>query len=152
MTPDIKTYDAHGISFVYPTNWELEESDMDGEDGSLQLTNDGGAFWILRKYPFGTNPDEIAEEAVAAMRSEYQDMEVDRFDLTEFGKYVTGFDMTFFYLDLMNLARVLCFEQHGLTYAVFWQTGNQLIVHADEVVPIEKVLEAITVSFLRDAT
>ncbi|MDR2754187.1 MAG: hypothetical protein LBC20_00640 [Planctomycetaceae bacterium] len=122
---------------------------MDTAIGSIQLTNEDGAFWLLKKYPFGTNPDEIAKEVLTLMQEEYEDMEVDRFDRIFFDKTVTGFEMTFFYLDLMNLATVLCFEQDGLTFAVFWQTGNQLIINNDESVPIEKVLEAVTLSLLQ---
>lgn len=151
MTSGIKVYDANDLYFAYPENWTLEESDMETAAGAVQLANDDGAFWLLKKYPFGTNPDEIAREAVDAMRSEYQDMEVDRVDLFLFEKSVTGFEMTFFHLDLMNTATVLCYEEAGTTYAVFWQTGNQLIVRADEAIPTEKVLEAITFSLLKGA-
>ena len=146
---DFKQYEANGVYFAYPNNWVLEESEMETAEGSLQLTNDTGSFWLLKKYPSGTNPEDIAQEALKAMRSEYQDMEVERTEEVMFEKMVTGFEMTFFYLDLMNLARVLCFEEAGLTYAVFWQTGNQLIIQSGESVPPEKVLEAITFSLLR---
>lgn len=146
---DIKEYDANELYFVYPDNWIFEESGMDTAVGSIQLTNDDGAFWLLKKYPFGTNPDDIAREVVDTMRKEYRDMEVDRLDMVLFDKNITGFEMTFFYLDLMNLATVLCYEEDGLTYAVFWQTGNQLIIQSGESVAAEKVLEAITYSMLR---
>jgi hypothetical protein len=145
----MREYVLNDLYIAYPDNWLLEESAMETAIGSLQLTNDDGAFWLLKKYPFGTNPDDIAKEVLEAMQAEYEDMEVDRFDRILFDKTITGFEMTFFYLDLMNLATVLCFEQDGLTYAVFWQTGNQLIIRNDEAVPIEKVLEAITYSLLR---
>lgn len=145
----IKRYNNFGIFFVYPSNWFLEESDMGTADGWIQLANGDGAFWLLKKYPFGTNPDDIARSVLKTMQTEYQDMEVDRFHKTLFTKAVTGFEMTFFYLDLMNSAQILCFEQDGLTYAVFWQTGNQLIVLPEEEVPMDKVLEAVTLSLLR---
>jgi hypothetical protein len=76
-------------------------------------------------------------------------MEVERVDEIMYEKYVTGFEMTFFYLDLMNEARVLTFDTGLLTYVIFWQTGNQLIIHADREVSTDQVLNAITVSFLR---
>lgn len=145
----MKKYAHHGIYFAYPENWILEESDMGSTDGMLQLTNSTGAFWILKKYPFGTNPESIASEAAEAMQSEYDDIEVVRFEKNMHGKAVTGFEMTFFYLDLMNLAAVFCFEQDGQTLAVFWQTGNQLIVHNEEAVPVEDVLAAVTETLLR---
>ncbi len=141
---DFKEYDSHGIYFAYPENWILES-----DEETIQLASEGGAFWILKTYPFGTNPESVAEEALAAMQDEYLDMEFERLDLALFGKRITGFEIHFFYLDLMNLARVLAFEDGGRTYVVFWQTGNQLIIHDNETVPVEKVLEAITFSFLR---
>ncbi|MDR0336424.1 MAG: hypothetical protein LBI18_04970, partial [Planctomycetaceae bacterium] len=147
----MKEYHSYGIYFGYPENWIMEESAMDTAVGSIQLTNADGAFWLLKKNPFGTNPDEIAKDVLMLMQEEYEDMEVDRFDRILFGKTVTGFEMTFFYLDLMNFATVLCFEQDGLTFSVFWQTGNQLIIRNDESVPAEQVLEAITFSLLRGA-
>jgi hypothetical protein len=145
----MKEYDHNHIYIAYPENWVLEESEMATAVGSIQLTNENGAFWLLKKYPFGTNPDEIAQEVVETMQAEYEDMEIDRFDRTLFNKIITGFEMTFFYLDLMNLATVLCFEHNGQTLAVFWQTGNQLIIMDEEKVPVEKVLEAITQSLLQ---
>ena len=146
---DFREYDKHDIYFAYPENWTLEQSDMGTASGMVQLTNDSGAFWLMKIHPFGTNPEEIAREALSAMQDEYLDMEFERIDMEMFEKSITGFEIHFFYLDLMNLARVLAFEEDGLTYAVFWQTGNQLIIHNDETVPVEKVLEAITFSFLR---
>ncbi len=144
---DFLEYDSQGIYFAYPENWTLEQA-----DDTVQLANKGGAFWLLKTYPFGTNPEAVAGEALSAMQDEYLDMEFERLDMEMFEKRITGFEIHFFYLDLMNLARVLAFEDAGRTFAVFWQTGNQLIVNNGETVPVEKVLEAITFSFLRGKT
>jgi len=145
----MREYNHHGIYFVYPENWTLEENDIKTTGGSVSIANEHGAFWSLTKYPFGTNPDDIIQEAVETMQSEYTNIEWDRFEKIVLDKLVVGFEMTFFYLDLMNLATVLCFEQEEQTFAVFWQTGNQLIVCDSETVPVEKVMEAITHSLLR---
>ena len=146
---DFKTYQANGLYFAYPSNWELEETEMDEVEGAIQLSNPTGAFWILRKYPLETDVDEIVESVVETMRTDYQDMEIERQEKTLFGKTLRGAEMNFFYLDLMNTASVLCYADELTTYAVFWQTGNQLIVGNDEPVPLEKVFEAITYSLLR---
>ncbi|MDR2169275.1 MAG: hypothetical protein LBP59_03955 [Planctomycetaceae bacterium] len=145
----MREYDKHGVYICYPDNWDMKDAWMNRIDGMVQITNGDGAFWILKKYPAGQNPDEIAEEALEVMRSEYQDMEIDRIEEIMYEKYVTGYSMTFFYLDLMNEARVLTFDTGVLTYVIFWQTGNQLIIHADKEIPTDSVLDAITVSFLR---
>ena len=146
---DFKTYDANGLYFAYPTNWDIEETEMDEVEGAVQLSNPDGAFWILRKYPLETEVDEVVESVVEVMRTEYQDMEIVRIEKDLFGKTLRGAEMTFFYLDLMNTASVLCYSDSLTTYAVFWQTGNQLIVGNDEPVSLEQVFEAITYSLLR---
>ncbi|MDR2643557.1 MAG: hypothetical protein LBC74_12270 [Planctomycetaceae bacterium] len=142
-------YDKHNVYICYPDNWDFCEKGMNRIDGMIQISNGDGAFWMLKKYPSSQAPNDIANEVLAAMRLEYQDMEVERVSEVMYDKFVTGFEMTFFYLDLMNEARVLTFDTGLLTYAIFWQTGNQLIIHADKEVPTDRVLDAITVSFLR---
>jgi len=144
----MREYNQHGIYFAYPENWILEENDWESAEGSVSLANEQGAFWTLKKYPFGTDPDEIVREVRETVQSEYANTEWDRFEKIVNDKWVVGFEMTFFYLDLMNLAMVLCFEQDDQTYAVYWQTGNQLIIHDGKAVPVEKVMEAITHSLL----
>jgi len=142
-------YNHHGIYFAYPEDWELEENDIETTGGSVSIANEHGAFWSLTRYPFGTDSDDIVREAIETMQSEYTDIEWDRFEKIVLDKLVVGIEMTFFYLDLMHLATVLCFEQEEQTFVVCWQTGNQLIICDSETIPVEKVMEAITHSLLR---
>lgn len=146
---DFKTYDAYGLFFAYPSNWELEETDMIEVEGAILLSSPEGAFWILRKYPLETEVDAIVDSVVETMRVDYQDMEIQPQEKTLFGKTLRGAEMTFFYLDLMNTASVLCYSDELTTYAVFWQTGNQLIVQDEGPVALEDVFGAITYSLLR---
>ena len=144
----MREYNHHGIYFAYPENWTLEENDIETAEGSVSVSNEQGAFWTLQKYPFGTDPDDIVRTVLETMQSEYTNTEWERFEKIVSDKLVVGFEMTFFYLDLMNLAVVLCFEQDEQTFAVYWQTGNQLIIHDGKTVPAEKVMEAISHSLL----
>jgi hypothetical protein len=144
-------YSHHGINFSYPEHWTLEEDHMETAEGSLVLSHDeSGAFWTLQKYPAGTNPEVVIWEAVATMQSEYADIECDRFEKKIAGKSVIGFEMTFFFLDMMNVAMVICFEQSGQIISVFWQTSNQQIVVDGKKVSPEKTMESITRSLLRE--
>ena len=147
--PDFKTYDANGLFFAYPTNWELEETEMDEVEGAIQLSSPDGAFWILRKYPLGVDVGGIVDSVVELMRTDYQDMEIVPMEKTLFGNTLRGAEMNFFYLDLMNTASVLCYSDELTTYAIFWQTGNQLIIQDEGPAPLEQVFEAITYSLLR---
>ena len=142
-------YNQCGIYFAYPENWMLEENEMETAEGSVSLSNEQGAFWTLKKYPLGMDPDDIVRAVAETMQAEYANTEWNRFEKIECDKLIVGFEMTFFYLDLMNLAMVLCFEQEEHTFAVYWQTGNQLIIHDGKSVSVEEVMEAITYSLLR---
>jgi len=144
----MQEYKQHGIGFAYPEHWTLEENTMGTMEGNVSVSNEQGAFWTLTKYPDGIDPDDVVREVLETMQSEYANLEWDRFEKVVSDKWVVGVEMTFFYLDLMNLATVLCFEQEGQTYAVFWQTGNQLILHDGKTIPAEKVMETITLSLL----
>ncbi len=146
---DFNEYHRNGLYFAYPSNWGLEEDGMETVEGSVQLSNNDDAFWILRKYPLGTDTEAIITSVVESMQADYEDMEIERVEKTLFDTRLVGNEMNFFYLDLMNTATILCFNSKTATYAVFWQTGNQLIVQAEESVPVDKVFEAITYSLLR---
>jgi hypothetical protein len=73
----MREYNQYGIYFAYPENWSLEENEVETSEGSVILSDVRGAFWTLKKYPFGTDPDEIVREVVDTMRSEYSDIEWD---------------------------------------------------------------------------
>jgi hypothetical protein len=40
----MKEYNSNGIYFGYPENWIIEESEMETAAGSIQLSNEDGAF------------------------------------------------------------------------------------------------------------
>lgn len=145
-------YENYDLSFFYPENWTLEEEeDMQINQGSLVLTNPDGAFWILTVRPFGHNPELLAEDAIKTMKKEYPNLEIERITRFIDGVRMEGYEMIFYYLDLTNTAIVLTWSGAGRTFAVFWQTGDQLIVRPEkEPFSNEDIFEAITTSFLRE--
>ena len=148
----MKTYDKNGYKFLYPDNWMLEETDFDDDEGSITLNSPSGAFWILMVRPFGHNPDELANDALKLMRRQYdRDFEYDRIERTIEDHKLSGYEMNFYYLDLTNTAVVLTFADESRTFAVFWQTGDQMVVTSEkEPFSHEEVFEAITISLLRN--
>ena len=145
---DVHIFEGFGFKFAYPLTWELED-DLVGENGYVSVTSPKGAFWILKKNPVGSNPELIHQDVINTMRMEYQDMEVYRIEKTLFGKTLVGFEMNFYYLDLTNTAMVMTFDYIDACYSIFWQTGDQLIIHADEDIDTQKVFEAMTYSLMQ---
>ncbi|MGL4595794.1 MAG: hypothetical protein ACRCUY_13815 [Thermoguttaceae bacterium] len=147
LTSDgISVCEENGIYVAFPENWSIE---MDPMSSCVHISNGDGAFWFLQKHEIGADPENLAQGAVDTLKAEYQDMEIERFEKVMFDKFVTGYEMTFYYLDLMNFATIQCYESNGAMYVIFWQTGNQLIIMDEEEIPVEKILEAITFSALK---
>ena len=148
----MNTYNKHGYTFVYPENWELDESEMNDEagTGSISLTAPGGEFWVLMARPAGFDPTKLADDALETMVKEYRDIEYSPTSRNIAGYLLTGYEMNFFFLDLTSSAMVLTYTDASRTFAVFWQCGDQLVVTPDQPFDYEDVFEAMTTSLLRN--
>lgn len=147
---DFKEYEKNGIYIAYPENWTLQEENMESKNGSLMLNSPQGAFWILRRHPLGTDKDELAGEVLRTMREQYDELEFEKIDRKINGFDVTGFEMNFYSLDWTCTAMVYCFEHGDSLYALFRQSGDQMIITGNEdSIPLEKVLEAISFSMMQ---
>jgi len=135
-------YRANGISFAYPENWHLEETEMGQGEWTIHLSSPGGAFWMVTVSPANTSPKSLAKKALDALQSEYA-----RVDYTAvkriIGKYhLVGFEMNFIYFDLVNTALILSFSTGDRTYAVYWQADDRQLDICED------VFEAITFTLL----
>ena len=135
-------YRAHGLSFAYPENWHLEETEMQEGEYTVHLSSPGGAFWMVTVSSPETSPESLAKKALNAILSEY-----DRVDHTPvervIGKYrLTGYEMDFIYLDLVNTALILSFAIEKHTIAIYWQSDDR------QLDTCEDVFEAITFTLL----
>ena len=63
-------YDNAAIHFLYPDNWELNESRS--SDGlTLSLQSPYSMFLFLNYYDRSVAPEELADEALQTMADEY---------------------------------------------------------------------------------
>jgi len=135
-----------GIAFQYPENWTLDEDDALAGRKSVTVYSPGGAFWTVSVHPHSTDPDQLAREAVKVMRQEYQGLEVEPASETIAGRQTVGFDLSFYYLDLISTASVRCFRTGRATYAFFCQAEDR------EFTQIQQVFLAMATSFLGNLT
>ena len=131
-----------GISFQYPDNWAVDEGDALAGRRSVTVYSPGGAFWSVSLHPRSTHPVTMAEAAVEAMQEEYAELEVEEIGEIIAGRETVGFDLSFYYLDLINSASVRCLRTDRATYTVFCQAEDH------EFDQLHPVFLAITTSLL----
>ena len=44
----VATYERHGIRFLYPENWDLQEDSRGADTQCVTLQSPGGGFWMLQ--------------------------------------------------------------------------------------------------------
>ncbi len=131
-----------GLSFQYPENWTLDEQDAVEGCQSVTVYSPGGGLWSVSVHPPSTDPVQLAETAVTAMRDEYEGLEVQETRETVAGYDLIGYDLSFFYLDLTNTATVRCIRTDQSTYSIFCEADDC------EFDRVGRVFEAMTTSLL----
>lgn len=130
-------FDDHGVTFQYPTNWELDVT----EDGAVTTVAvhapKGPAFAIITIDAAKPDPAEIADQALEAMREEYPALDSTPALETIGGHHAGGHDVEFFTLDMTNSCQIRCFRTPKRTVLVFVQWSD---IEGDEA---EMVLSAI---------
>lgn len=130
-------FDDRGVRFEYPPGWEIEVV----EDGSRTTVSfqapDGMAFGFLACDADCPDPDELADEALEAMRDEYPDLEAVEAAETIAGHPARGHDVEFFSLDMVNGCAIRSFQTERRTVLIFCQWSQ---LDGDEVEPLMRRL------------
>ena len=134
-------FQKFGIAFQYPGNWSLDEEAF-AERKSVTVYSPGGAFWSVSIHPYWSLPGELADAAVKAIQEEYKESEVEEAHGQLAGRELSGYDMSFYYLDLINTATIRCLRTEDATYTVFCQGEDR------DFDQLRMVFDAITTSFL----
>ncbi len=139
-------FDRFGIRFSYPENWRLEEEEAIEWPRSVSVESPIGAFWNLMVHPAGTDIEEVAQVTLDALRGEYEQAEFQPvWDKIE-GRPVKGFDVQFFFLDLVIEAQVRAFALEAATVVVLCQGEDR------DFQQLEAVFQAMTLSLAREST
>jgi hypothetical protein len=114
-------YEDHGVRFEYPSDWEVEVTD-EGLEAIVAVQEPGGlAFVLVTIDQSGSDPADVAETALEAMREEYPDLDTVPVLETIGAHGVTGHDVEFFALDIANAASIRCFNTPRRTVLFFGQ-------------------------------
>jgi len=147
-----RTYHNLGLSFQYPDNWLLDESDANaestdiGESHSISVSSPGGAFWTLVKHHVSQEPARALETGLAAMREVYPDLDVERTEEEIAGHRLSGYELNFICLDLTNTAVLQSFRTPAGSFLIMYQADDR------EFAQVKHVFDAITISLLKSLT
>ncbi|MBR6481573.1 MAG: hypothetical protein IKT12_07705 [Thermoguttaceae bacterium] len=137
------------VRFAYPKNWFVQEAPWTSDSKAITVNNPDGYFWMISIFPAGTDPDAAAKEVLHSMRREYSQLEDTPAHRIIADHFLTGYEMNFFYLDLVNTAIVLSLETESRSYVIYWQYCDILAVTQEEY-GFEDIAEAMTYTFLKN--
>jgi hypothetical protein len=138
------TFDQLGLRFEYPDNWTIDSAEEIETSQQVVVSSPHTAFWQVSKHPAGTELEPLFDEALAALRSEYNEIEVDPADELVEGHLLTGFSVSFFYLDLLNTCWLRGIETPSANYLVICQAEDR------EFAELELVFRAMLASVIRN--
>ena len=135
-------FEHSGLRFEYPENWTLDNA-VEGPVQQVVVSSPNTGFWLLSKHPAGTELEPLFDEALAALRMEYPDIEAEPADDSLEGQPLAGFDVNFICLDLTNTCWLRGFQSDDSTYLLLCQAEDR------EFAQIAPVFQAMLASLLR---
>ena len=125
-------YDDLGIRFEYPAEWELEVTE-DGTRTTIGVQAPSGlAFALVTVDAEGPDPDELVDEALAALKAEYPTLVADPAEEVIDGHPSTGHDVEFVSLDLSVACTLRGFRTPNRTLFVLTQWSDLESIEADD--------------------
>jgi hypothetical protein len=118
-----REFNEGGVSFRYPESWTLEREEADG-GWAVTLQSKETAFLVVTLDPAMPTPEEMANTALEALRSEYPELEADSALDMLAGELAVGHDIAFFSLDLANTVWTRCLYGGAGTLLVYWQMND----------------------------
>jgi hypothetical protein len=140
-------FDQLGICFEYPDNWSVDQQALDlshTEGEQVIVSSPETAFWQLSKYPPEADLEGLFDEALAALRSVYREMEVVPASDTLEDRLIAGYDVNFYCLDLTNTGLLRGFQTPSATYLLLCQAEDR------ELERVGPVFRAMLASVLRN--
>ena len=122
----IATFNRSGILFKYPKNWTLAlDASPDGAEGwTANIESPATAFVVLSLRPEADSPVQLADEALAALLSEYPDLEQLPVVVSVAGLPAVGYEVDFVTVDTTVECRILGVESPAGPLLILTQVGD----------------------------
>ena len=112
----MRKFESPELSFYYPDNWKLFVNDGDEHSGEeetneVTLQSPNSSQLTIALYDPLEDTEDLLQRTLEALKSEYEDLEIDEAN-NKVGEFdLTGYDATFFYLDLLVVAELRIVER-----------------------------------------
>jgi hypothetical protein len=116
----LQEYRHAGLSFRYPSSWELTEESTDLRR-TITLQTAGASFWTLSVFEERTHPDEMLASVVRAFQEEYADVDVYSVPSNVAWHPAAAADLDFLYLDTVTSVTIRAFQTEVLSAVVMYQ-------------------------------
>jgi hypothetical protein len=136
-------FEKFGVRFLYPENWSVTDEEDEEWPKMVTIQSQDTAFWSLHVYPPQHDIQAVIDELVAAIGTEFSDIEVLPAQETFGDTDTTGVDLAFFYLDLLVEAKIRCLRTPSDTLVWLYQAESR------EFEAVEPVFQAMAVSMLQ---
>jgi hypothetical protein len=130
------TYQGHGLRFLYPENWQLDEEETVGA-WSIHVQSPGTGFIQVIGHAGRPDVQEVLDSTLAALREDYPELEEEAAGERIAGQRAQGHDVRFISLDLTATCWLRCFRTPQATLLVLCQ------VHDLEAAKYEPIFRAM---------
>ena len=116
-------YQAHGVTFRYPSIWEVSEQARPDEL-TITVSSPETAFWsvtLLYERPAALS---VVQAALEAFDEEYDQLDIYTVKETLCERPTVARDVEFFCLELLNSAWLRAFTTNGATVLVLYQATD----------------------------
>ena len=129
-------YQDHGIRFLFPENWRLDQSRHRG-GVTISVQSPATGFWSITLESRRVEPQAAADAALKALQDEYSVLDFEEVNEEIGSRVAVGFDVNFLSLDLSNTTWIRAFRGPNCTALLLYQTSDL------ELESMEPVLRAI---------
>lgn len=139
------SFDGLGFDFLYPDGWEIQKDDDADWPRTVSVHSPTGAFVSMTLYVKSTEPPDLLDQTLAALRNEHDEIELHSTKSSVPGFHdVVAYDADFYCLDLVISARVCQYEAGDFVLMTMYQGENR---DFDELLP---VFDAVSLSTLKN--
>ena len=137
------SYQRHGLTFLYPDNWQLVDDDANSIPRVISLQAPSGAFWSVDIHPFSVRLADLMDAFLETLRAEYRELECEEATEKIGANEASGFDVQFYCLDYVVSAQIRGLRYGHAAYMFTYQAEDR------EFEQMNRVFRAITASLFR---
>lgn len=118
-----RVFERDGVTFRYPESWRVEAEDA-GDGWAVTVSSPETAFLVITLRPDAADPQEVADEALEALRAEYPQLDSTQVVENLAGLPAVGHDIDFLTLDTSITCWTRCIDTTAGPLLVMSQTSE----------------------------